>query len=355
MQPPKIKRILDNNIIKNIDTTVKTPSPERKNEIYKEPLKNNVHTIQGVSIDDIDGAVISKIKEVFETTQGDEVSIYDFSKDRFNEIVQSWNNKSPNDSFNLPFINISKESTPKKGTNMNGVSYNVPNNLPYNLIKVPIQDASGLTYYEHYQVPQPVNIDINYEITVLSNTLSEINRFDEKMIGAFRFSQLYVKVNNSHYMPMHYDNDADEKNEENIDKRRYYKHVYKILLKGYIIPQDEIIMIKSAKKLNMSVNIQKDETECVATTNKFKESDTECLLSLNFLFKRRGSDEQKTILKNNLNIYDENQENSGTYRLFINGVEKFVPFNAFIGDELTVKNISGYDKNFLLKLYAEQI
>jgi hypothetical protein len=355
MNPPRIKKVLDANTAKTIDVKKPTPNELRGEEIYKEPLKKNVHTIQGVSINDIDGAVIDKIKNIFENTHSDKIKIYDFSKDRFNEIIQSWDNKTQDDSFNLPFINISRETSPKRGTNFGKVNYNVPNNHLYSVVKVPVVGQGGLTQYEHYQVPQPINIDLEYSITILTNTMREINKFDEKMVTEFRSAQVYIKVNGAHYMPLKLVNEADEKNEDDIEKRRFHRHVYKISLTGYIIPEDEIVMLKSAKNMNLNVKLNTNKSECFTDTNIFKEKNNECLLSLTFFFKRRGANEQQTTLKNNLNIYADNQDDPNTYKVYLNNIEQTLPFNGSVGDVVKIENVSGSDKNYLLKLYAENL
>lgn len=355
MKAPRIKKVVDQNIIKTINDKKQTPVEYRKEEIYKEPLHNNVHTIQGISIDDIDGAVIQKIKEILSYNKDKKISIYDFSRDRFNEIVQSWENKTKDDSYNLPFVNISRDSTPKRGTKFNNISYNIPGNELYRLIKVPIKDSTGLTQYEHYQVPQPTSIDLDYEINIISNTLKEINTFDEKMLLAFKSAQLYVKVNGYHYMPLTIDNDAQDKGEDAIDKRRFYSHTYNITLKGYIIPQEEIKMVKSAKNMKLNVKLSNQDEQCFTDTNVFKKDGNECLLSLNFFFKKRSENEQFTVVKNNLELYSDNLNNATYYDLFVNGVEQSIPVNVNIGDELKIINTSGLDKNLLVKLYAREI
>lgn len=355
MNPPRIKKVLDANIAKTIDTKKPTPNELREKEIYKEPLKNNLHTIQGVSINDIDGAVIDKIKDIFKNAHSDKINIYDFSLDRFNEIVQSWDNKTKDDSFNLPFVNISRESTPKRGTNFGKVTYNIPNNDLYSVVKVPVVGADGLTQYEHYQVPQPINIDLEYSVTVLTNTMREINKFDEKIITEFRSAQVYIKVKGAYYMPLKLVNEPDENNEDDIEKRRFHRHVYKISLSGYIIPEDEIIMLKSAKNMNLNVKLSTEKQECFTNTNVFKDQTDECLLSLTFFFKRRGLSEQKIILKNDLYLYADNQDDPNTYKVYLNDIEQSLPFNANVGDAIKVQNVSGVDKNFLLKLHAEKL
>lgn len=355
MKAPRIKKVVDTNIVKTIDDKKQTPVEYRKEEIYKEPLENNVHTIQGISFDDIDGAVIAKIKEVLSDNQNNKISIYDFSRDRFNEIVQSWENKTKDDSFNLPFVNISRDSTPKRGTKFNNVSYNIPGNEMYRLIKVPIVDSSGLKQYEHYQVPQPTTVDLKYEINIIANTLKEINQYDEKMLLAFKSAQLYVKVNGYHYMPLTIDNDSEDKGEDNIDKRRFYSHNYSIMLKGYIVPQEEIKMVRSAKNMKLNVKLSNQDKQCFTDTNVFKKDGDECLLSLNFFFKRRGANEKDTVIKNNLNFYSDNLDDSNLYEIYLNGVLQSFPFTASVGDELKIVNISGLDKNLLIKLYAEKL
>lgn len=355
MNPPRIKKVLDTNIAKKIDTGQPTPNELRSEEIYKEPLKKNVHNIQGVSINDIDGAVIDKIKDIFKDAHSEKIKVYDFSKDRFNEIVQSWDNKTKDDSYNLPFINISRESAPKRGTNFGKVTYNVPNNKLYSIVKVPVVNADGITQYEHYQVPQPINIDLEYSVTVLSNTMREINKFDEKIISEFRSAQVYIKANGAYYMPLKLENDADEKNEEDIEKRRFHRHVYKIFLTGYIIPKDEIVMLKSAKNMNLNVKLNTQKSECFTDTNVFRDESDECLLSLTFFFKRRGNNEQQITLKNDLNLYADNQDDPNTYKVYLNDVEQSLPFTGSVGDIIRVQNVSGVDKNFSLKIYAEKL
>lgn len=350
--PPRIKRIINEKTEKSIQTANDIPLERQGTALYKESLKNNVYAVQGIDFDDIDVAVINKIKEMFLEYNGS-VPVYDFSKDRFVEQMQSWQERTDDDSFKLPFINVSRQSAPKMGTNDGKIVYNIPGNSGFNLFRLERTDEGGNKYYEIYKTPQPINIDLEYDLGVFASTMRQINQLDKIIISNFQSAQVYVKVNQYHYMALTLDAPSED-NEESIEKRRYFEHVHKISLKGYIIEKEKITMRSSAKFIKNKLKIKGNDTKtCEESTNVFKYDGNGCLMSLNFMFKRKSGSEQEITLKTDITINYANQDDDSTYSLQINGVAQNLPVNANTGDILKIINNTGNERDFLLRLYVE--
>jgi hypothetical protein len=351
MDAPKIKRVFDSGTRKTISPVIEPPASQE--ELIGRTVENNTYLPNGVHLSDIDTALIGYVsEEINMTVKQAKVPVYDFSRQRFAEKFQTWLHEDDNNTLSLPFIAISRNSMPIVGTNLNN-AFNIPSEELWAITRVKKIDSANNEYYENYKIPQPVNIDLNYKLEVFANLQREINLIDEAILSLFSQRQVYLDVK-GHYMPLILSN-LNNNTKEEIEKRRFYSHVYSLDLKGYILNEDNFRKLDSIKQVKANLEFEKPNKNCYVNTSKFKDNNEVCLLSLKFLFKRKGVTELEFLVKDNLYLYADNQGNVSQYRLYINDTEVFLPASVSKNDIIKVEKSNPTQKDFLIELYAEKI
>jgi len=199
-------------------------------------------------------------KAVFEWFNGRDLNIdnksvpaYFLSPEKWAEFKKQWEYTDENHQVSFPYITIRRVAfnlaqTPLKGR--------IPGKK-WTIYKLPVYTVNGPTMM-HYRVPQPIKVDMDYEIRVLTHYISDINNINEVLIRHFASLQAYLDID-KHYMPMLIDSISDETDSDaNLTEERIMHTVYSIKVSGYIIDETEF-----EEKLGISdiiVNIDEDTT-----------------------------------------------------------------------------------------------
>ena len=88
-----------------------------------------------------------------------------------------------------------------------------------------------------YTIPQPVPVDITYDVKIVSNRMRELNIFNRKVMQKFSSRQAYTFVK-GHYIPIILSSLSDESVIDTED-RRYYQQNYQFQLQGFLIDEEE--------------------------------------------------------------------------------------------------------------------
>ena len=88
-----------------------------------------------------------------------------------------------------------------------------------------------------YTIPQPVPVDITYDVKIISNRMRELNIFNRKVMQKFTSRQAYTFVK-GHYIPIILSSLSDESVIDTED-RRYYQQNYQLQLQGFLIDEEE--------------------------------------------------------------------------------------------------------------------
>jgi hypothetical protein len=134
-----------------------------------------------------------------------------------------------------PFISIVRIPEVKYGTNP-AVLYTIPNRRQYFYAQVPTWDGqrSGM---DIYKIPQPVPVDITFQVKIVCNRMRELNKFNKNVIEKFSSRQAY-QVIKGHYIPIIMSNISDE-SVMDMEKRKYYIQSYDFIMLGFLIDEDE--------------------------------------------------------------------------------------------------------------------
>jgi hypothetical protein len=91
-----------------------------------------------------------------------------------------------------------------------------------------------------YKIPQPVPVDITYNVKIICNRMRELNQFNKLILEKFASRQAYATIK-GHYIPIIWNNITDE-SVMDVDKRKYYVQSYEFLMMGFLIDENEFIV-----------------------------------------------------------------------------------------------------------------
>ena len=143
----------------------------------------------------------------------------------------------------IPFITIVRKPEIQQGTMVNQ-AFNIPGKPRFSYFTVKTWNGN-IEGADVYQIPQPVPVDLSYEVRLFSFRLRELNAFNKKMNKQYAAKQRYLKVNNA-YFPTILESIGDESTIQDFEARRYYVQMFEIKLKGYILDGDDFVFVKPA-------------------------------------------------------------------------------------------------------------
>ncbi len=121
------------------------------------------------------------------------------------------------------------------GTNP-ALQYTIPDRKQFHYAKVPTWDGNRKGY-DIYTIPQPVPVDIIYDVKIICNRMRELNNFNRVVLQKFTSRQAYTFVK-GHYIPIVMNSIGDE-SKIDTEERRYYQQNYQFQLQGFLLDEEE--------------------------------------------------------------------------------------------------------------------
>lgn len=211
---------------------------ERRLSYVKDILSDSSFFPKSVVYRDIDEEFIKWVEEELKIEfEENTVPTYAlFSNQRYSEYMQMWENTDDNYNIKLNFKVVTRENNPKEGT-MYDKKGRIPTATKYLMNRIEALNDQGKMCAVEYRMAQPIPVDINYKVTIVTNKYELLNEFS--MMVHDKFSSLYSYIfPNGHPMSIKLNNINDE-SEYNVDDRQYFSQTYDILLRGYIIRDED--------------------------------------------------------------------------------------------------------------------
>lgn len=237
--------------INYIDLENKKIGNERRQEALSNILENSTYLPNPVTYEDIDKTFKKWVESnLYISYEGKELPTMSlFVNQRFSEYSQSWSYTDEEKNLLLNFKTITRENNPSKGLNHGNV-WNIPGNNYYTINSVKKLDDNGTEYLTKYKMKQPLCIDLNYKLSIITNSYKLINEFNILVNKAFATRQAYL-FPQQHPMPMILENISDE-SEYNINDRQFFVQTYKIKLMAYIITEDDFLVEETPLKYRIN-------------------------------------------------------------------------------------------------------
>jgi hypothetical protein len=213
------------------------PISQRKMYV-KEILKDSTFFPKTVKYRDIDEAFVKWVEDELKISFEEEIlpTFALFSNQRYTEYMQMWKSVDDNNNIKMNFKVVTRENNPKEGTIYNKKS-NVPRKVNFLMNQIEALNDEGKLCTVQYTMTQPMAMDLNYKLTLVTNKYELLNEFNMMLNDKFTTLHAYLYPN-GHPMSMKLKNISDE-SEYNANDRQYFAQTYDISVLGYIITEKD--------------------------------------------------------------------------------------------------------------------
>ena len=256
-------------------------TPNRRRELSELITEDGTYLPKSVLHADMDRGMLDFVKNDLDTsTSGKKIPVIDriLTLQRWGEFSQSWSFSTEDKNVSLPFIVVVRQPQVVYGTNPS-LQYTIPDRKQFHFAKVPTWDGNRKGV-DIYSIPQPIPVDITYDVKIICNRMRELNQFNKIVMQKFSSKQAYTFVK-GHYIPIVSESISDESVIDTED-RRYYQQNYSFQLQGFLIDEDEF-EVKPA--INRSL----------------------LFFDTNTSHKKRGNGSPSIVNQNQINIYNKNK------------------------------------------------
>jgi len=251
MPLPKIK--------KNIPLTNSKTLLPRRQELVDKINRDGTYLPKSILHADLDGGFLNFVKTELKTVvDGKVIPMVDIlvTTQNWSQFTETWNIQNIDKNTEPPFITVVRIPEVKFGTNP-ATLYNIPNRKQYFYAQVPTWDGQRHGA-DIYKIPQPVPVDITYNVKIVCNRMRELNSFNKNIIEMFASRQAYTSIK-GHYIPIVMGNISDE-SVMDLEKRKYYVQSYEFTLLGFLIDEDEFEVSPAVSRILQVVEFETQTT-----------------------------------------------------------------------------------------------
>ena len=323
---------LPKNYRKNLNINPPKTGFAARQQILDNIANNGTYLPKGILHEDMDRDFIEYVKEGIDLMLGgNQVPVIFLSIQRWAEFAKTWQFSDVNKNIKIPFITIVRKPDPQPGTNYAG-AFNIPGKPTFTYMKIPTWDGN-IKSFDIYQIPQPVSIDLLYEVRLFCNKMRDLNRFNKKLLEVFSAGQKYLRIN-GHPIPLMLESIGDESVISNLDERKYYVQLYTIKMLGYLLDQDEF---KVSPAISRGILFFENvDNEYIAPYQIVTEKE-ENIITLNIHFKPSINVFKMTV-KQSVSYIENINYNISSFDIKVNGISTSPPFTVSDNDlvEITI-------------------
>jgi hypothetical protein len=179
------------------------------------------------------------------------VPTFYLDNDRWGEFSKTWKFMDNDKNVPTPYITV-RRIDKQPGTRL-GTKYRVPQPRKFRYLNVPILDE-GEVIYLMFKMPEPVNVDLTYEVALFTKYRVDVNLYDEQVLKNFASRQDYLNIKGNP-IPLHFEGFAESNPIENIDGDRFFVSKYALKVLGFIQNEDEFEIVKTVRKTKISYSL----------------------------------------------------------------------------------------------------
>jgi hypothetical protein len=304
---------------------------EQRQSILDDIANKGTYLPKGILHEDMDAEMINYINNDIDLTLGGEkVPVIFLSTQRWAEFSKTWQYTDIDKNVKLPFITIVRKPDAQQGTNYAG-TFNIPGRPTFTYMKIPTWDGNRQGF-DMYKIPQPISVDIMYEVRLFCNRMRDLNLMNRKMLTSFSALEKYIKVN-GHPIPLLLDSIGDESQITNLDERKYYVQLFTIKMLGYLLDEDDFIVTPAINRAINFYEISEELYKASYQINLEKENNGICI---NILF-NSGVNNVNIPIDISATYTSVNTTNTNSVLFKKNGNIVTLPFTLNNGDSLYVK------------------
>ena len=238
---------------------------DRRQELLNKITEADTYLPDAVLHDDLDLGMMEFVKKNFQiNSDGSTIPIIPriLTVQRWGEVANSWTFSDDDGNMKVPFIGVVRRPDVQPGTNPS-LMRTIPDRKEFHYATVQTWDGTRKGA-DVYKIPQPVPIDIGFEVTIVCQKFRDLNRFNKIVLQKFSSRQAYTMVK-GHYVPIILETINDSSPIDSLDSRRYYVQTYNFLMLGFLIDPEEFEVKPAINRLFLL-------TEFLRTKNYSKKS-----------------------------------------------------------------------------------
>ena len=223
----------------NIKIYQETELTARRQELLDNITKSDTFLPDSILHDDLDKGMLEYVQKEFKIiSDGKSIPVIEkiLTIQRWAEFSNNWEFSDDDGNIKLPFIVTIRKPDVQPGTNPS-VQRTVPDRHQFYYASVPTWNGTQMGA-DVYKIPQPVPVDITYDVTIICNKFRDLNRFNKIVLQRFASRQDYTMVK-GHYIPIVLDKIEDNTPMDTMDGRRFYIQNYTFTMLGFLIDSDE--------------------------------------------------------------------------------------------------------------------
>jgi len=251
----------------------------RRQELLQYINEDGTYLPKSVLHADLDRGMLDFVKnELKVVTAGEIVPMVDIiiTTQNWSQYVETYKFIDLDYNPDPPYITVVRSPEVKYGTNPS-LQYTIPNRKQFYYASVPTWNGNEQGM-DIYTIPQPVPVDIKYNVKIVCNRMRELNQLNKIVMQTFASRQAYTFIKGQ-YVPIILDNVSDE-SQMTIDARKYYVQNYDFIMLGYLIDEEEFEVKPAIQRITQLFEI--DTTTRRPRRNKYPENPDE--FNFQFLF-----------------------------------------------------------------------
>lgn len=233
----------------NISVYGKKELMGRRQELLDRITKSDTYLPDSILHDDLDMGMLEYVKENFKViSDGTQIPIINkiLTIQRWGEMTYNWSFSDEDGNMKLPFIAIIRKPDVQPGTNPI-VQRTIPDRRTFYYASVPTWNGTQMGA-DVYKIPQPVAVDISYEVVIVCQKFRDLNRFNKIVLQNFSSRQDYTTVK-GHFIPIILDKNSDNSPIDSMDGRKFYMQTYDFTMLGFLIDDEEFEIKPAVSRL----------------------------------------------------------------------------------------------------------
>jgi hypothetical protein len=254
MALPKKKQKIEPNIDPpKIGTEYLKYGFDRIEELMVQTDKNTKYLPRTIEFEDIDTSLFEYIEdgELKLVLDGKAVPTFYLENERWGEFSKTWKFMDNDKNVPLPYITV-RRINKAPGTRL-GTKWRIPQAKTFRYLDVPILDDGQLINLR-FKIPQPINVDLTYEVSLFTKYRVDINQMDEQVLANFASRQGYIFPKHNP-MPVHLESITEANTIENIDGNKFYVSKYELMVLAFIQREEEFEITKTSRLPRIGVNL----------------------------------------------------------------------------------------------------
>jgi len=221
---------------------------ERREQMLEEITNQDTNLPESVMHEDLDLGMLEFVKEHLRfKSDGKYVNFIEkiLSLQRWAELSNTFDFINKDEKMQLPFITVVRKPEVPYGSNP-ALQYTIPDRQSFFYRRISTWDGNRLGA-DVYKIPQPIPVDISFDVVVVCNRMRELNGFNTKVMQKFSSRQSYTVVK-GHYIPLVLESISDQSQIDSIEGRRFYQQVYSFQMQGFLIDDEEFEIVPAINR-----------------------------------------------------------------------------------------------------------